>query len=82
MHMKKNMPKTVLKTAYFLGVCLLSAACGTKGPLYIPEQRYPDGVPKEAPKDVPKDVDKGVNNDATKKYAPEANSSAASSPAQ
>lgn len=22
-------------------VCLMLAACGTKGPLYIPEQRYP-----------------------------------------
>jgi predicted small lipoprotein YifL len=67
------MKKAMLKTAYFLGVCLLIAACGTKGPLYIPEQRYPEGVPK--------DVDKGVNNDATKKDAPEANSGAPSSPA-
>ena len=22
-------------------ICLMVAACGTKGPLYIPEQRYP-----------------------------------------
>ena len=22
-------------------ICLTIAACGTKGPLYIPEQRYP-----------------------------------------
>jgi predicted small lipoprotein YifL len=22
-------------------ICLIIAACGTKGPLYIPEQRYP-----------------------------------------
>ena len=27
----------------FLGIliCLTLTACGTKGPLYIPEQRYP-----------------------------------------
>jgi predicted small lipoprotein YifL len=67
----------MLKTAHILLVCityLTLAGCGTKGPLYIPEQRYPQGVEK--------DVDKGVNNDATKNDAPEANSSAPSSPAQ
>lgn len=67
---------TALKTVPILLACvvyLTLAGCGTKGPLYIPEQRYPQGVPK--------DIDKGVNNDATKKDAPAANTDAASSPA-
>jgi predicted small lipoprotein YifL len=60
---------------FFVFITYLTlVGCGTKGPLYIPEQRYPQGVEK--------DVDKGVNNDATKKDASEANSSAPSSPAQ
>jgi len=29
-------------------ICTLTA-CGTKGPLYIPEQRYPQGVEQPAP---------------------------------
>lgn len=62
----------MLKTAYFLGVCLLISiggaltACGTKGPLYIPEQRYPQ---------------KPVPQDEGKMGAPEANTGAPSSPA-
>ncbi|MDP2247719.1 MAG: lipoprotein [Nitrosomonadales bacterium] len=29
-------------------VCLMVTACGTKGPLYIPEQQYPqDAQPKD-----------------------------------
>jgi predicted small lipoprotein YifL len=74
--MKNTVLKPVLKTVPILLACAMYfglTACGTKGPLYIPEQRYPEGVPK--------DVDKGVNNDATKKDAPEANSGAPSSPA-
>lgn len=31
-------------------ICTLTA-CGTKGPLYIPEQRYPQGVEKPAAPD-------------------------------
>lgn len=31
-------------------LCLLVTACGTKGPLYIPEQQYPQDVqPQPAP---------------------------------
>jgi predicted small lipoprotein YifL len=74
--MLKTVFKPVLKTVPILLACAMYlglAGCGTKGPLYIPEQRYPEGVPR--------DVDKGVNNDATKKDAPEANTSAPSSPA-
>lgn len=69
--------RPVLKIVHILLVCitfLTLAACGTKGPLYIPEQRYPQGLEK--------DIDKGVNNDTTKKNAPEANSRGPSSPAQ
>jgi predicted small lipoprotein YifL len=74
--MKTIMLKNIVKTVPILLACAMYlglTGCGTKGPLYIPEQRYPEGVPK--------DVDKGVNNDATKKDAPEANTSAPSSPA-
>ena len=48
-------------------VYLALAGCGTKGPLYIPEQRYPQ---------------KPIPQDEGKTTAPEANSSAPSSPAQ
>jgi predicted small lipoprotein YifL len=71
-----NMKKPMLKTVSILLACFVYLAlmgCGTKGPLYIPEQRYPEGVPK--------DVNKGVNNDAEKKDAPEASTSEPSSPA-
>ena len=51
----------MFKTLHMLLVLLALSACGTKGPLYIPEQRYPEGVPKEP--------DKGVENSATKKDA-------------
>ena len=44
------------------------AGCGTKGPLYIPEQRYPQGV------------EKGVDNGSIKNDAPAANIDAPSSP--
>ncbi len=38
-------------------ICLLTA-CGTKGPLYIPEQRYPQGVEQPAKSNNP-DSNKG-----------------------
>lgn len=82
--MFKIVLKTALKTAlkptlktvpllllYLVNLTLVS--CGTKGPLYIPEQRYPQGVPKDA--------DKAVETDATKNEAPAANTGAPSSPA-
>ena len=40
--------------SWFLGLFLLAASlagCGTKGPLYIPEQRYPQ---KESAPETPK----------------------------
>jgi len=33
--------KPRIKTLLFLIACLMLSACGTKGPLYIPEQQYP-----------------------------------------
>lgn len=39
------MPKYFLMI-FALSCNLLLAACGTKGPLYIPEQRYPQGAEK------------------------------------
>ena len=43
------------KTVHILLVCLAYlalAGCGTKGPLYIPEQRYPQGAENNAPKNA------------------------------
>jgi predicted small lipoprotein YifL len=39
MNMLKNMFNLAIFAAY-----LALMGCGTKGPLYIPEQRYPQGV--------------------------------------
>ena len=33
--------------------CSVLAGCGTKGPLYIPEQRYPQKATQPAPQAVP-----------------------------
>ena len=84
----KTALKPVLKTVPILLLCVVNltlVGCGTKGPLYIPEQRYPQGVPKDqnVPKNqsAPKDADKAVETDATKNDAPAANTGAPSSPA-
>ena len=45
------MPKTFLMFVVLISVAVL-AGCGTKGPLYIPEQRYPQPAQKEAPAPV------------------------------
>ncbi len=46
--MLKNIPVLVIFISY-----LALMGCGTKGPLYIPEQRYPQGAENNsAPKDV------------------------------
>lgn len=34
-------------------ICSTLTACGTKGPLYIPEQRYPQGVEQPTSPDSP-----------------------------
>jgi predicted small lipoprotein YifL len=53
--MLKNKGNLAIFLAVFgLISCLSLAGCGTKGPLYIPEQRYPQGKEKskaEKPKD-------------------------------
>jgi predicted small lipoprotein YifL len=40
------MQKLTQKMMLLLAACLILNACGTKGPLYIPEQQYPQ--PTEA----------------------------------
>ena len=42
--------------SWFFGLFLLAtslAGCGTKGPLYIPEQRYPQAATQPAPQAIP-----------------------------
>jgi predicted small lipoprotein YifL len=51
---------SALKTALFLLTYCALTACGTKGPLYIPEQRYPQN-------DTEQDIQK-----VTPQAAPEA----------
>ncbi len=38
-----------LKLTSLCLLLMLLSACGTKGPLYIPEQQYPQDTPQEAP---------------------------------
>ncbi len=45
-----------LGLSWFFGLFLLVASlagCGTKGPLYIPEQRYPQAATQPAPQSTP-----------------------------
>lgn len=58
------MPKNIWK--YFLMIFVLIstaflASCGTKGPLYIPEQRYPQPGQKEAPTKAPQNNTNQIN---------------------
>ena len=39
--MSTKIIRLIVSIAYVLTACSLLTACGTKGPLYIPEQRYP-----------------------------------------
>lgn len=39
------MQRTTTNLLLILVTCLTLNACGTKGPLYIPEQRYPQDTP-------------------------------------
>jgi predicted small lipoprotein YifL len=41
--MSKKINVCLVALAY-LFICGLLTSCGTKGPLYIPEQRYPQGA--------------------------------------
>jgi predicted small lipoprotein YifL len=46
--MRIRIMKKMILVALALTYAFL-CGCGTKGPLYIPEQRYPQGVPKAKP---------------------------------
>jgi len=39
------MHKKTIQILLFLTICLVLNSCGTKGPLYIPEQQYPQETP-------------------------------------
>lgn len=39
------MQKTTKQVLLILTICLGLNGCGTKGPLYIPEQQYPQAIP-------------------------------------
>jgi predicted small lipoprotein YifL len=45
--MRKTLIYTLLIAAY-----AVIYGCGTTGPLYIPEQRYPQDVKSEAPEEI------------------------------
>ena len=51
--MSKKSGVMVIGLAYWLMTCGLLVGCGTKGPLYIPEQRYPQAA-KAKPNSAPK----------------------------
>ena len=62
--MSKKMGVFVVSLVYVLIACGNLTACGTKGPLYIPEQRYPQAdtsKPNNAPKAENK-LDKSSSN--------------------
>ncbi len=40
----KYMNKYSVRVLLFLAMCFSLNACGTKGPLYIPEQEYPQAA--------------------------------------
>ena len=42
--MSKKSGVMVISLAYWLMTCGMLVGCGTKGPLYIPEQRYPQAA--------------------------------------
>jgi len=39
------MQKYTVRILLFLSICFVLNSCGTKGPLYIPEQQYPQETP-------------------------------------
>lgn len=40
------MQKNVIRIFLLAAICCALSGCGTKGPLYIPEQRYPQNAEK------------------------------------
>jgi predicted small lipoprotein YifL len=65
--MLKNIRLFVAGAAYVFISCTALVGCGTKGPLYIPEQRYPQ---------------KPIPQDESIKANPEANTNVPPQPAQ
>jgi predicted small lipoprotein YifL len=70
--MLKNTHRLIAKVAIALTSLMLLISCGTKGPLYIPEQRYPQKESSQT--SMP--PDEGI------KANPEANTNAPPQPAQ
>ena len=71
------MPKQNIPIAMLCFALSILAGCGTKGPLYIPEQRYPQKEPSQ--KETPQNP---TPQDEAPKTAPQANTDAISQPAQ
>ena len=44
--------RTYMMYVLIVALTCYLCACGTKGPLYIPEQRYPQGAENNAPKNA------------------------------
>lgn len=65
--MLKNIRLLAASVVYAMISCTALVGCGTKGPLYIPEQRYPQ---------------KPIPQDESIKANPEANTDAPPQPAQ
>ena len=70
--MLKNMRIFAASVVSALISCIVLVGCGTKGPLYIPEQRYPQKESSQKP----------IQQDEAPKTAPQANTDAVSQPAQ
>ena len=62
MDMLKNIRLVIFCSAFAFISCGGLVACGTKGPLYIPEQRYPQKEP--AQKTLPQEEDIKANPEA------------------
>jgi predicted small lipoprotein YifL len=75
--MLKNIRLIIIACTFAIIGCGALVACGTKGPLYIPEQRYPQ---KESSQEEA--VQKSVPQDGDIKANPEANTNEAPPPAQ
>ncbi len=59
--MTKKLGVLMIGLVYVLMACGTLSGCGTKGPLYIPEQRYPQ-APTTKPSSVPKGDSKTDSN--------------------
>jgi predicted small lipoprotein YifL len=67
--MLKNLRLVIISCAFTLIGCGALVACGTKGPLYIPEQRYPQEQPEQ--NTMPQDEDIKANPEANTHEAPQ-----------